>query len=160
MYCAVGGKTSQANLCMPARGAVSHASHLLTIGRDLRLQTVGEEQSHDARRDAAAVEGHLEVQAVGVRNSGRVAQVLCVCRLEERTHLSRPVLGSRRRWAIWSGSMQRGGPWCMQVDRCRRVSSMEVVGHCRRTNAGLTCLRRDGSDCVRGPLPVNGQGER
>ena len=34
------------------------------------------------------------------------------------------------------------------------------VGHRRRTGAGLQYLRRDGPDCVGGPLPIDSQGER
>ena len=34
------------------------------------------------------------------------------------------------------------------------------VGHRRRTDAGLQYLRRDGPDCVGGPLPIDSQGER
>jgi len=34
------------------------------------------------------------------------------------------------------------------------------VGHRRRNDAGLQYLRRDGPDCVGGPLPIDSQGER
>ena len=67
------------------------------MGLDLRPQTVREEQPHNACRDAAAVECHLEMWPVGVDSGGRIAQVLRVCHLEERAHLRRPaVLESRR----------------------------------------------------------------
>ena len=60
-------------------------------------------------------------------------------------------------WANAAGPMQ-GGPWCMQADQYRRANGS--VGHCRRNSEGQAYLRRDWSDGVGRPLPVDGQRER
>ena len=63
---------------------------------------------------------------------------------------------------------QTGGPMSMACEQCDNMvhtgrpmhGGSGQVGHRRRTDAGLQYLRRDGPDCVGGPLPIDSQGER